>query len=296
MNSIQQYQVTLAVSLIIFSLSGCHPLPPQQRSSLPPMPPTSAATAPTVTTTPIAETENTKPTIPTAKTENTKPTITTIKTIPTAKTEKAKPTITTIKTIPTAKTEKAKPTITTKPTKLTIPTAKTERAKPTITTKPTKLTIPTAKTEKAKPTAAIATTAKRPSESFDPQRKSIFKPVAIADRITVTIYEVDSQCQALIPQKVPVKKEHPIEAAVSKVLEKQHSSDFDVSYRVILDRSEKLATIDLRVPANSRRQLVSLSSCEQLALFGSLRQTLTSNRNWEIQKVRFTKDGKEIWL
>jgi hypothetical protein len=100
----------------------------------------------------------------------------------------------------------------------------------------------------------------------------------------------------LIPQKVRVNKEHPIESAVTKVLETQHNSDFDVNYRVILDRTAKLATIDLRIPANSKRQLVSLSSCEQLALFGSLRQTLTSNQGWEIQKVRFTKEGKEIWL
>ncbi|OCQ92174.1 hypothetical protein BCD67_19700 [Oscillatoriales cyanobacterium USR001] len=139
-------------------------------------------------------------------------------------------------------------------------------------------------------------TATPKSESLDPPRPPELKPVAIADSVTVTIYEVDSQCQALIPQKVSVRREHPIEAAVSKVLEQQYTSDFDLSYRVILDRSQRLATIDLRIPANSKRQLASLSSCEQLALFGSLRQTLIGNRGWQIQKVRFTEEGQEIWL
>ncbi|HLO47276.1 MAG TPA: hypothetical protein VK211_02485 [Kamptonema sp.] len=123
-----------------------------------------------------------------------------------------------------------------------------------------------------------------------------FQPPATPDSVRARIYKVDNQCQALIPETVTLPAAHSIEAAVAKVLEQQYTSDFDLSYRVILDREQGLAIIDLRIPRNSKRQLNSLSSCEQLALFGSLRQTLTSNRGWQIKKVLFTEEGEEIWL
>jgi hypothetical protein len=55
-----------------------------------------------------------------------------------------------------------------------------------------------------------------------------------------------------------------------------------------------VATIDLRIAPESKRQIVSLSSCEQFALFGSLRKTLTSNPQWNIKDVRFTERGQEV--
>ncbi|MBD2021984.1 hypothetical protein H6F43_17535, partial [Leptolyngbya sp. FACHB-36] len=57
-----------------------------------------------------------------------------------------------------------------------------------------------------------------------------------------------------------------------------------------------VATVDLRLPANAKRRFVSLSTCEQLALFGSIRKTLTSNRQWKIKSVRFTEKGQPIVL
>jgi hypothetical protein len=47
---------------------------------------------------------------------------------------------------------------------------------------------------------------------------------------------------------------------------------------------------------NSRRQFVSLSTCEQFALFGSLRKTLTDNSPLKIKGVRFTERGQDIVL
>jgi len=123
-----------------------------------------------------------------------------------------------------------------------------------------------------------------------------FQPPVTPNSVKATIYEVDNQCQALIGENVALPAAHSIEAAVARVLEQQYTSDFDLSYRIILDRERGLAIIDLRIPPNSKRQLTSLSSCEQLALFGSLRQTLTSNRGWQIKKVRFTEEGEGIWL
>lgn len=111
----------------------------------------------------------------------------------------------------------------------------------------------------------------------------------------VTLYTSDTQCQALIPQKVAVPLQAPISGSVGKILEQHDSGDLSLSgYRVNVKNG--VATVDLRVSPQSRRQLASLSSCEQFALFGSLRKTLTSNPQWNIKQVRFTQRGESVQL
>lgn len=114
--------------------------------------------------------------------------------------------------------------------------------------------------------------------------------------VTVTIYRPDSQCEALVPQKVTVSGESLVEAAVGKVLE-QRSNDFNLTgYRVSINLKSGVATVDMRLAPNSKRKFVSLSTCEQFALFGSLRKTLTSNQGFNVKNVRFTEQGAEINL
>ena len=111
----------------------------------------------------------------------------------------------------------------------------------------------------------------------------------------VTVYISDAQCQELIPQKVSVPATEPVTGAVAKIIEARDSADFGLSgYRVKINNG--VATVDLRLSPKSKRQLNSLSSCEQFALFGSLRKTLTSNVQWNIKQVRFTERGEEIAL
>lgn len=115
--------------------------------------------------------------------------------------------------------------------------------------------------------------------------------------IALNIYHPDSQCQTLIPEKVTVSAETPITHAVGKVIESSSSSDFDLAgYRVNLDFNKRIVTIDFRLAPNSQRQFVSLSMCEQFALFGSLRKTLLDNPQLNITNVRFTHQGREIKL
>lgn len=115
--------------------------------------------------------------------------------------------------------------------------------------------------------------------------------------VTVTIYKPDNQCQDLVAEKVAVPSARTVEAAVGKVLEDRSNSDFNLAgYRVSVNSQTGVATVDMRVAGNSRRQFVSLSSCEQFSLFGSLRKTLTSNTQWKIKDVRFTEQGEEIYL
>ncbi|MBC6475073.1 MAG: hypothetical protein GDA48_21570 [Hormoscilla sp. GM102CHS1] len=113
--------------------------------------------------------------------------------------------------------------------------------------------------------------------------------------VTVTIYKADSQCETLIAEKVVLPQHRLLVRVVGKAIEQATSANFDIAgYRVNLDRQRQFATVDLRLNPNTGRQFVSLSFCEQFALFGSLRQTLTDNPNWQIEEVRFTQLGKEI--
>jgi len=120
---------------------------------------------------------------------------------------------------------------------------------------------------------------------------------ATSQYATVIIYKADTQCNSLVAEKITIPAERQVEVAVGKVLERRNTGDFDLAgYRVILNANSGIATVDLRISPDSQRTFASLSNCEQMALFGSVRKTLTSNLGWKIQDVRFTAQGEEIYL
>ncbi|MDZ8138331.1 MAG: sporulation/spore germination protein [Nostoc sp. DedQUE04] len=134
-----------------------------------------------------------------------------------------------------------------------------------------------------------------PSSRKENTPSSPTSKVATSKTTNVTLYTSDTQCQKLIPEKISVPAEEPVTNVVSKILEKRDTSDFSLSgYRVNIKNG--IATVDLRISPESKRQITSLSSCEQFALFGSLRKTLTSNTQWNIKEVRFTERGEDIVL
>lgn len=158
-------------------------------------------------------------------------------------------------------------------------------------------------------TATAATTT--PTQAQLPAKSSVEQPfsyepftentaastsqAATGKTINVTLYTSDMQCQELIPNTVSVPASEPATGIVSKIIEQQDTGDFNLSgYRVSV--KNRIATVDLRVSPDSKRQLVSLSQCEQFALFGSLRKSLTSNAQLNIKQVRFTERGKKIIL
>lgn len=131
--------------------------------------------------------------------------------------------------------------------------------------------------------------------STPPKTPAATSPDPTGKTTNVTLYTSDIQCQALIPQQVAVPAAEPVTGAVGKIIAERDTADFDLSgYRVNVENG--VATVDLRLSPQSKRQLVSLSSCEQFALFGSLRKTLTSNAEWNIKEVRFTEQGKDVVL
>lgn len=131
-----------------------------------------------------------------------------------------------------------------------------------------------------------------PPPTPEPQKQTL----SPANTVPVTIYQVDTQCSELVPRQITVPKEQALERAIAEVLERQSSSDFTLNYRVKVEPDQQVVTIDFRVPTNADRTFNSLSSCEQLALFGSLRKTIISNSNWQINEVIFTEQGEEIAL
>jgi hypothetical protein len=107
----------------------------------------------------------------------------------------------------------------------------------------------------------------------------------------ITVYKLDDQCNNYVPEKLPMPAQGTVEAVVAKVLENSNTPDFNVSnYRVNIKNGE--ATIDFRLPTNAKRPFTALSTCEQMALLGSLEKTLKANSALKIQAVRFT-DGKQ---
>jgi hypothetical protein len=138
---------------------------------------------------------------------------------------------------------------------------------------------------------------KSPTPTVEPYvNNSNTKAKAISGKTTnVTLYTSDAQCQELIPQKADVSAEEPMNEAIGKIFKEQSTADFSVSgYRVNVKNG--VAIVDLRVSPESKRQLSSLSSCEQFALFSSVRKTLISNSQWKIKDVRFTERGEDITL
>ncbi len=110
---------------------------------------------------------------------------------------------------------------------------------------------------------------------------------------TVFIYKADRQCLNVVSEKVVLPRHDALVGAIARILETWDNADFDLAgYRVAV--ASGVATVDLRVAPGSKRQLASLSSCEQLGLLGSIRKTLTANSQWQIQEVEFTQHGKAL--
>lgn len=143
------------------------------------------------------------------------------------------------------------------------------------------------------PTPPPETTISKPPTSPSPPPPK--EPtVPMAKTIPITLYRMDSNCENLVPIRDVVPVDNSLESAVKQILDNYESADFSLGYRII--HHGHTITIDFRVPGNSPRFFTSLSSCEQLALFGSLRKTLTSNPVWQIQQVQFTNRGETISL
>lgn len=145
--------------------------------------------------------------------------------------------------------------------------------------------------------AEVDEDASRQSFSTIPNPSEPTAEPAPSNALTLDVYKANPQCTELVSEATPVSADSPVSAAVGKVLATQNTGgQFDLSgYRVSVDPSG-VATVDFRLDPDSMRRFVSLSACEQFALFGSIRETLTQNPQLQVESVRFTNRGEEIVL
>jgi len=152
-----------------------------------------------------------------------------------------------------------------------------------------KETVPPAVTEPAdkQPTAA------QPNEAPNAGGK---QPAA-GEMVTVSVYTIDDQCNSFVEQPLQVPSGAAMDEAVGKAVAVS-ADDLNAfkldGYQVNVDGST--AIVDMRLAPGSERQFVSLSSCEQRMLFGSVEETLLNNADWDVDAVKFTTAGKELML
>lgn len=113
--------------------------------------------------------------------------------------------------------------------------------------------------------------------------------------IAVSVYKVDKDCHRLVAEKVSIPAKEPLKYVVDQVLFQPALSDLNLAgYHLVVNSQDQTASVDLQMNNQEERRLSSMSRCEMLALFGSLRQTLTANPALHIKNVRFSKLGEEV--
>jgi hypothetical protein len=117
--------------------------------------------------------------------------------------------------------------------------------------------------------------------------------------VSVEIYSIDQTCENLVPSQITVPADRTLEASITSLLTRASPDGLSpLNYSIAVDSATGEATLDLRptLSGDPPRSLRSLSSCEQLALFGSLRETLLSRSEWGIRSVEFTENGEPLML
>ncbi len=121
------------------------------------------------------------------------------------------------------------------------------------------------------------------------------KPPATSELISVPVYTIDSQCNDFVEKMVEVHSDKALAEAVGEAMRGGDYNAFKIqSYEVNMNGTT--AVVDMALAPNSERRFVSLSSCEQRSLFGSIEKTLLDNPDWDVDAVKFTSNGQELAL
>lgn len=153
-----------------------------------------------------------------------------------------------------------------------------------------------------KATPEAVETPKQVNPPAEPDKPATAQPDGSADQdkqpsdmVTVSVYSIDDQCNDFVEESVQVPSDQAISEAVGKAMNSVDYNAFKLAgYQVKMNG--RTAVVDMQLAPGSERQFVSLSSCEQRALFGSVEETLLNNDDWGVESVKFTQGGKEIVL
>ena len=146
---------------------------------------------------------------------------------------------------------------------------------------------------KEKPPVVEEVPAKDPVPA-QPDNTQTSKPPAEDEMVTVSVYTIDDQCNEFVAEPMQVSSAKAIDEAVGQAMTAVDYDSFKLAgYQVnVLDGT---AIVDMQLAPGSERKFVSLSSCEQRSLFGSIEETLLNN-DWNVNSVKFTSSGKDIIL
>ena len=132
-----------------------------------------------------------------------------------------------------------------------------------------------------------------------PSPNPSLNPDSTGETVSIEIYSIDQTCENLVSSQITVPADRSLDASIASLLTRASPEGLSpLNYRIAVDSTTGKATLDLRptVSGDPPRSLRSLSSCEQLALFGSLRETLLSRSEWGIRSVEFTENGEPLVL
>ncbi len=114
--------------------------------------------------------------------------------------------------------------------------------------------------------------------------------------IPTTIYLPDPDTYRLIPQTVPVDSNAPVAGAVGQIINSYEGQDIGIEgYNVAVDQPNQIARVNFDIDSERNgREFYSLSSANQVALFESIRETLLTNPDYQIDEIIFSANGESF--
>ncbi|MBP0028226.1 hypothetical protein PN466_19260 [Roseofilum reptotaenium CS-1145] len=134
-----------------------------------------------------------------------------------------------------------------------------------------------------------------PTPAPVPKIAQRLEPTPAVEMIEMTVYQLDPFCESFVEKSIQVPEQNALQATIHNAIEEGTTADFTIAgYRLQPNPTDNSLTIDFRLSPQSGRLFVSLSTCERMALLGSLKETLTQSSRWNIEEVKFTDRGVPI--
>lgn len=115
--------------------------------------------------------------------------------------------------------------------------------------------------------------------------------------VGITYYLPDDTCDGF-EERTAIAHPRNLDDIATTLLEDPRLTleGLDLSAYSVSRSTPDTIAIDFTIALDSQRQFVSLSSCEQMMLFGSLRSTFLDNPALGVEAIEFTEQGNPIAL
>ena len=114
--------------------------------------------------------------------------------------------------------------------------------------------------------------------------------------IPTTIYLPDPETYRLVPQTVSVDSDARVAGVVGQIINSYDGQDVGIEgYDVAVDQPNQIARVNFDISSERNgREFYSLSSANQVALFESIRETLLTNPDYQIDEIIFSANGESF--